>query len=152
MLSLSTRYYQIFLSQGVGFGIAASGLFCCATTSTGQWFHKRKALALGIVLAGSSTGNILFTSNLEKHLLIKSLALGGVVHSLYLHILISKVGFPAAVRWSALVIGTSGAIASTFMRSRLPKKQWNPNQQFINLSLFKRRTFGVYCIGTFLAV
>jgi hypothetical protein len=24
--------------------------------STGQFFHKRKALALGIVLAGSSTG------------------------------------------------------------------------------------------------
>jgi hypothetical protein len=56
MLSLSTAYYQIFLSQGVGFGIAASGLFSCGIVSVGQWFHKRKALALGIVLGGSSTG------------------------------------------------------------------------------------------------
>jgi MFS family permease len=62
MLSLCTEYYQIFFAQGVGFGIAASGLFSCATTSTGQWFHKRKALALGVVLAGSSTG-IFFSSN-----------------------------------------------------------------------------------------
>lgn len=56
MLSLSTKYYQIFLAQGVGFGFAASGLFSCGIVSVGQWFHKRKALALGIVLAGSSTG------------------------------------------------------------------------------------------------
>lgn len=131
-LSFSTQYYQIFLSQGVGFGIAASGLFCCATTSTGQWFHKRKALALGIVLAGSSTG--------------------GVIHSLCLHILISKVGFPAAVRWSALIIGISGTIACIFMRSRLPKKQWDHRQQFVDLSFFKDGTFAVYCIGTFLVV
>lgn len=58
MLSLSTQYYQIFLSQGIGFGLAAGGLFSCATTSTGQWFHERKALALGIVLSGSSTGTL----------------------------------------------------------------------------------------------
>jgi MFS family permease len=57
MLSLSSAYYQIFLTQGVGFGIAASGLFSCGIVSVGQWFHKRKALALGVVLAGSSTGN-----------------------------------------------------------------------------------------------
>jgi hypothetical protein len=64
MLSLSTAYYQIFLSQGVGFGIAASGLFSCGIVSVGQWFHKRKALALGIVLAGSSTG--IDSSDLSK--------------------------------------------------------------------------------------
>jgi len=56
MLSLSTEYYQVFLTQGVGFGFAASGLFSCGIVSTGQFSHKRKALALGIVLAGSSTG------------------------------------------------------------------------------------------------
>jgi hypothetical protein len=56
MLSLSTKYYQIFLTQGVGFGFAASGLFSCGIVSVGQHFHRRKALALGIVLAGSSTG------------------------------------------------------------------------------------------------
>jgi hypothetical protein len=152
MLSLSTQYYQIFLTQGVGFGIAASGLFCCATTSTGQWFHKRKALALGIVLAGSSTGDIQFTSNLRTYFLMQFFLSGGVIHSLYLHILIGKVGFPAAVRWSALVIGISSAIACIFMHSRLPKKQWNHHQQFIDISLFKSRTFAVYCVGTFLVV
>ncbi len=66
MLSLCTQYYQIFFAQGVGFGIAASGLFCCATTSTGQWFHKRKGLALGVVLAGSSTGSCSSSNQMTK--------------------------------------------------------------------------------------
>ncbi len=57
MVSLCTEYYQILLAQGVCFGISAAGLFSCATTSVGQSFEKRKALALGIALSGSSTGN-----------------------------------------------------------------------------------------------
>jgi hypothetical protein len=54
---------QIFLAQGVGFGLAASGLFSCGIVSVGQWFHKRKALALGLVLMGSSTGISYHSSN-----------------------------------------------------------------------------------------
>jgi MFS family permease len=56
LLSLCTEYYQIFLAQSVGFGIGAAGLYSCATISVGQWFHQRKALAMGIAAAGSSTG------------------------------------------------------------------------------------------------
>lgn len=56
LISMCTRYYSLILVQGVGFGICAAGLFSCATTSVGQYFDKRKALALGIALSGSSTG------------------------------------------------------------------------------------------------
>ncbi|KAL2068625.1 hypothetical protein VTL71DRAFT_14962 [Oculimacula yallundae] len=132
LLSFCSAYYQIFLVQGVGFGISAAGLFSCATTSVGQWFNKRKALALGIVLAGSS--------------------LGGLVHSFYLHILIQKVGFPSAVRWSALVVGLSGALACSLIHPRLPKKKWDSRTCFIEFSLFKQATFSVYCIGTSLII
>ncbi|KAH9206651.1 major facilitator superfamily domain-containing protein [Leptodontidium sp. 2 PMI_412] len=131
-LSFCSAYYQIFLVQGVGFGISAAGLFSCATTSVGQWFNKRKALALGIVLAGSS--------------------LGGVVHSFYLHTLIKKVGFPSAVRWSALVVGLTGTLACCFIHPRLPRKKWESHICFIDFSLFKQATFSVYCIGTFLVI
>ncbi|KAK0109521.1 hypothetical protein ONS95_002210 [Cadophora gregata] len=131
-LSFCTSYYQIFLAQGVGFGISAAGLFSCATTSVGQWFNKRKALALGIVLAGSS--------------------LGGVIHSLYLHILIQKVGFPSAVRWSALVVGLTGALACTLIHPRLPKKKWQSHVYFLDFCLFKQPTFSVYCVGTFFVI
>ncbi|CZR68684.1 related to MFS transporter [Phialocephala subalpina] len=129
MVSFCTEYYQILLAQGVGFGLAAAGLFSCATTSVGQFFEKRKALALGIALSGSSTG--------------------GFVHPLYLQRLIDEVGFKQAIRWASLVIGVSSALACLLMKARLPRKKWDKHLNFIDFSLFKQPIFSMYCLGTF---
>ncbi|KAN0090124.1 MFS general substrate transporter [Hyaloscypha variabilis] len=132
MLSLSTKYYQIFLTQGVGFGFAASGLFSCGIVSVGQHFHRRKALALGIVLAGSSTG--------------------GVIHPIYLHFLIPKIGFPWAIRVNALIIFSCGVVSCFLMKTRLPTKEWNKDDKYLDFSLFKHKIFSIYCLGTFFVV
>ncbi|KAE9366249.1 putative MFS transporter [Stipitochalara longipes BDJ] len=132
MLSLSTEYYQIFLTQGVGFGLAASGLFSCGLVSVGQHFHRRKALALGIVLAGSSTG--------------------GVIHPIYLHFLIPKIGFPYAIRVNALIIFSCGVVSCVLMKTRLPRKEWDKTAKYLDFSLFKHRIFSIYCLGTFFVV
>ncbi|KAG0645288.1 MFS transporter [Hyphodiscus hymeniophilus] len=132
LMSLSTKYHQIFLSQALGFGLGSAGLFSCCMISTAQWFHKRKALALGIVAAGSGTG--------------------GIVHPIYLHMLIDKVGFASAVRWSALIIGITSTIAVLLMKTRLPPKKWDHDACFIDLSLLKQLPFTLYCIGTFLVL
>lgn len=129
LLSLCTEYYQIFLTQGVGFGIGAAGLFTCAVISTGQWFQKRRALALGIVAAGSSTG--------------------GVIHPIYLRILISSLGFPSAVRWSSLILGIATTLSCVLMRTRLPRKKWDRNAPFFDVTLFKQPIFSLYCLGSF---
>ncbi|KAF8859164.1 MFS general substrate transporter [Acephala macrosclerotiorum] len=124
MVSFCTEYYQILLAQGVGFGLSAAGLFSCATASVGQFFEKRKALALGIALSGGSTG--------------------GTLHPLYLQLLIDKVGFKQALRWASLVIGVSSAIACLLMRARLPRKKWDKHLNFIDFSLFKQSTFSTW--------
>uniref|UniRef100_A0A0D2XI01 Major facilitator superfamily (MFS) profile domain-containing protein n=1 Tax=Fusarium oxysporum (strain Fo5176) TaxID=660025 RepID=A0A0D2XI01_FUSOF len=64
MLSLCTKYWQVMLTQGVTFGLAAAGLSLPAMATATQWFSTKKGLAVGIVSAGSSLviANALCTS------------------------------------------------------------------------------------------
>ena len=56
MLSLTHSIWEIFLSQALGIGIAIGILFLPAISVLAQYFHKRRALAMGIATTGSSTG------------------------------------------------------------------------------------------------
>jgi len=58
MLSLSTKYWQVLLSQGVVYGMGAAGLFLPGIVTTGQWFTTKRGLAIGLVASGSSVGTL----------------------------------------------------------------------------------------------
>ncbi|EXK98251.1 hypothetical protein FOQG_01221 [Fusarium oxysporum f. sp. raphani 54005] len=60
MLSLCTQYWQVMLTQGVAFGLAAAGLSLPAMATATQWFSTKKGLAVGIVSAGSSLGGVIY--------------------------------------------------------------------------------------------
>jgi MFS family permease len=61
MVSVSTEYYQFFLSQGLCSAVGASALFWGSNNSVGTWFRRRRALAFGIVSSGSSVGGVVGT-------------------------------------------------------------------------------------------
>lgn len=56
MLSLSTAYYQIFLSQGVCVGIGGGLLYVPSLALVSKSFHKKRAIAMGIVTCGVGLG------------------------------------------------------------------------------------------------
>jgi MFS family permease len=56
MTSLSTKYYQVFLAQGVCVGIGAGIIFTCGISIVGTYFSTRRSLAMGLVASGSSVG------------------------------------------------------------------------------------------------
>lgn len=56
MASISTKYWQLFLSQGVCVGLGAGFLWYPCPTVIGQFFQKRRMTALGIAATGSSLG------------------------------------------------------------------------------------------------
>jgi MFS family permease len=59
MLSLSTKYWQVFLSQGVCMGLGAGLLYIPSLALVGIWFSRRRALAMGIVMSGIAVGESL---------------------------------------------------------------------------------------------
>lgn len=129
MTSLAHEYYQIFLAQGLCFGIGAGGVFTSAMICVGQWFVRRRGLATGIAVSGSS--------------------LGGVIFPIFLDRVINDIGFYGAVRYTALFVGIMLAIACLLIRSRLPRKEWNGKAAWVDLTLLKDTAFGLYTAGAF---
>ncbi|KPI42669.1 putative transporter MCH4 [Cyphellophora attinorum] len=100
MASISTKYYQLLLSQGLCSAIGASMLFYPALTCTITWFFKKRALAVGIVAAGSGLGGIIFPVMVEK--------------------LVPQVGFGWTMRICAFLILALGIFGNLTVTSRIP--------------------------------
>ncbi|KAI1361516.1 monocarboxylate permease-like protein [Xylaria arbuscula] len=128
VLSLSTKYYQIVLSQGIVSGIGAACVFNCASNSTITWFYKYRAAALGIVVAGSS--------------------LGGIVLPILMSQLIPKIGFPWTVRILGFIVLLFCGMASFTVKSRLPP-QPKPFHIAELIAPFKEVRFALVLIGAF---
>ena len=59
MLSLSTEYYQIILSQGVCLGIGSGILYVPSLALVAASFTTKRPLAVTLVTAGSSIGMVI---------------------------------------------------------------------------------------------
>ncbi|EFR02014.1 hypothetical protein MGYG_05017 [Nannizzia gypsea CBS 118893] len=66
MTSISDKYYQFLLAQGICSPLGASLVFYPALSCTATWFYKRRALAFGIVSSGSSLGGVIFPTILSR--------------------------------------------------------------------------------------
>lgn len=62
MLSLSTRYWHVFLSQGVCMGLGAGLLYIPSLALVSIWFDRRRNIAMGIVMSGIAVGKDFPTS------------------------------------------------------------------------------------------
>jgi MCP family monocarboxylic acid transporter-like MFS transporter 10 len=102
MLSLSQpqQFYQVFLTQGLGVGISLGFLFLPALSVLSHHFARRRALAMGIAVSGSSAGGVVFPILLNK--------------------MIEKYGFPWATRTAAFVCLGLMTISLACMRTRPP--------------------------------
>ncbi|KAF9476887.1 MFS general substrate transporter [Pholiota conissans] len=68
MISLTQpqRYYQVFLSQGLGLGIGYALVYIPTMTVVSHHFRKRKALGMGILVAGGPLGSVIFSIMLNQ--------------------------------------------------------------------------------------
>ena len=56
MMSLSTQYYQVFLSQGVCVGLGAGIIYVPAVSIINVSFTKKKPIAISAAISGVSIG------------------------------------------------------------------------------------------------
>ncbi|KAH8832870.1 MFS general substrate transporter [Flagelloscypha sp. PMI_526] len=106
LTSLSTRMYQLLLTQGLLFGIGSALVFFPSLASVSSHFTEYRATALGIAIAGSSLGGIVFPVLFER--------------------LFNQIGFGWALRVSALVTLIccgSATLMVTSYRVRIDEKE-----------------------------
>ncbi|KAL1916219.1 uncharacterized protein VTP21DRAFT_5836 [Calcarisporiella thermophila] len=66
LASFSTQYWQLFLTQGVLFGIGSSISFFPPVTITQQWFKRRRGLAIGIAISGGGIGGLCLSNMIRR--------------------------------------------------------------------------------------
>ncbi|KAL5478841.1 hypothetical protein ACEPAI_2118 [Sanghuangporus weigelae] len=126
MLSLSKTYYQIFLSQAVGLGLGVALQFYPLLVIPAHWFRAKRAAAVGIVVAGSS--------------------LGGIIFPIMLSNLFDSIGFAWAVRAMALLMFVVQAISIPLIKERLPPLK---NKKYFDFGALKEIPFLLHCLSGF---
>ncbi|PIL34861.1 MFS general substrate transporter [Ganoderma sinense ZZ0214-1] len=107
MTSLSTRFYQYILAQGVLFGVGVGMIFYPCLSAISTHFSRRRGTAVGIAFTGSGVG--------------------GVVYPIMFQRLFVEVGFPWAVRISGFISLACCAVAiATVTRRREPVRHQAP--------------------------
>lgn len=112
--SVSTRYWQIFLSQGLCGGIGISLVWCPTVSLVSTYFVKRRALAISLVLCGSSLGGVIFPAVFQQ--------------------LIPRIGFRWTVRVIGFIIMALYALVLSLTRTRTAPRASGP---FLDLKSFK---------------
>lgn len=102
MMSLTTDLWQLFITQGLLFGMGGGIIYLSGMTVVMQWFKKRRAMAMGIVSSGSS--------------------LGGVYWPIAIRRLINEVGFAWTNRIIGFIYIPLGVLMVVFLKSRLSLK------------------------------
>ncbi|KAF2773276.1 MFS general substrate transporter [Teratosphaeria nubilosa] len=121
MMSLSTTYWQLMLTQGVMTGLGGGLFFTPALGLIATYFSQRRALATGL----STTGN----------------SAGGAIYPLIVKELLPKLGFAWTARVLAFLNLGLLAVVIALMKPRLPPRTSGP---MLDLASFKDIPYTLY--------
>ena len=121
MLTESIQLWQLFLTQGLLYGIGSSMYYFPIMSLTPAYFDRNRGMAMGIVLAGSGVG--------------------GLVLSPVFHALLTSLG----IRWALRILGIWNLVLSIPISSVLTKKHGAAagatGRTRVSMALVKRGTF-----------
>ncbi|KAK7755448.1 hypothetical protein SLS62_002676 [Diatrype stigma] len=126
LMSISTQYWQLMLTQGVLTGIGGGIFFTPSLALISTYFQKRRGMAVGLATTGNSAG--------------------GMIYPLVVRQLLPTIGFPWTARVLAFINLTLLSIVLAFMRPRLPPRKSGP---IIDWSALKEPVFLTFVVGLF---
>lgn len=127
MTSLCTKYWQLFLAQGVGQGIGCGLMFCPTIALTPTYFSKNRSVAIGIVASGSATGGLVFPAVVMR--------------------LLPQIGYGWTMRTLGFISLATLTPCLIFLRQRLPPRKNGP---LVEWAAFKESSYSFFAIGMFL--
>ncbi|KKY34690.1 putative mfs monocarboxylate transporter [Diaporthe ampelina] len=127
LTSFCTRYWQILMAQGICIGLGLGMAYMPSIAVIGCYFERRRSLALAISTTGGGFGSLIFPSALQY--------------------LVPTVGFPWAVRYSALVALVMALIANLLLKPRVFPARPGP---MVELGAFREGPYLFFTIGVFL--
>lgn len=131
MTSLCSTYWQLFLAQGVGMGIAMGFIVQVCLSIPSQWFKKKRASAMGL-LAGAA-------------------GVGATVQPIYVKKVIPIVGFAWTMRIMALTCAVvlTGSFFLVKTRVAPQPSTTKATKYWIDLEAFKLKSYTLFVIGAF---
>jgi MFS family permease len=126
MTSISTKYWQLLLAQGICKGLGDGLVFCPTVSLVATYFSTRRSLAMAFTASGGATGGIIFPLIAQQ--------------------LLPKVGFGWTVRTMGFVILFNSVIIVTIARSRLSPRKAGP---LVEWAAFKEPSYTLFCVGMF---
>lgn len=127
LASLCTQYWQLMLAQGICIGLGMGLLYIPSVAVVPQHFHRRKALAMGLVVSGSSCG--------------------GIFNSTVFTLLQPRIGFGWTLRVEGLISLLTLSLAVAVLRRREPPSK--ERRTLFDLKAFKEKPYMFYCLAMF---
>ncbi|EED14080.1 MFS monocarboxylate transporter, putative [Talaromyces stipitatus ATCC 10500] len=126
LTSLCTEYWQIFLSQGLMFGIGCGLMFCPTVALLPTYFDKHRALAMSTTAAGSATGGLIIPAMVNS--------------------LLPKIGFAWTLRCLGFFTLATLLPSLVFLRQRLPPRATGP---IVEWKAFLEVPYTCFALGMF---
>ncbi|KAE8372167.1 major facilitator superfamily domain-containing protein [Aspergillus bertholletiae] len=123
--------WQLFLSQGVCFGIGMGFCFCGSVGIVSHWFKKRRSLVNGITAAGSG--------------------MGGLIYSLAVGYMIPTLGFPWAMRVLGIISFVVNLVCANLLRMPGSSRSNMRHAPIFSLPLLLRLDFLTFLLWSFLS-
>lgn len=122
----ATKYYQVFLSQGICVGLGNGMMVCPSISVVAPYFIKHRGFALGFVATGAATGGLVYPALASR--------------------LLPVVGYPWTMRILGFVTLATHIPSFLFFRPRFPPRKAGP---VVEWTAFKESPYVFFMVGMF---